>query len=349
MPYRNEYASGDSLWRLVESESVKEFGGVIRRDGPGEAADPPAELAPPRGRNAVSRVIVIDGSSVVSEVRNGYPGAEAALLQIAAVVIDIGALRNLPQGTIPRPSAIRAMEDPQTLDAVLPGRNVVRAGVTGDTPEQFFRHTVYETLAGRRVDDDHETLLETMRAITPPRSFQCPDEDCGERILVDAGTMERRCSHHVFETDGLRLHERFEDYGSSAQAYTAMRQVVEHLVLVNIMRYFERTARWNVFRSTAFVMDGPLAIFGMPAWLKDHVGREVERLHERALANGGPGVLLFGVEKSGQFLDHLGALDRSDGEGPRGRLASGLALAPIARTPIATSPCARWTPSRTAS
>ena len=328
MPYRNEYASGDSLWRLVESESVKEFGGVIRRDGPGEAADPPAELAPPRGRNAVSRVIVIDGSSVVSEVRNGYPGAEAALLQIAAVVIDIGALRNLPQGTIPRPSAIRAMEDPQTLDAVLPGRNVVRAGVAGDTPEQFFRHTVYETLAGRRVDDDHETLLETMRAITPPRSFPCPDEGCGERIFIDAGTMERRCSHHVFETDGLRLHERFEDYGSSAQAYTAMRQVVEHLVLVNIMRYFERTARWNVFRNTAFVMDGPLAIFGMPAWLKDHVGREVERLHERALANGGPGVLLFGVEKSGQFLDHLGALDRSDGEGPRGRLASGLALAP---------------------
>ena len=330
MPYNNEYASGDSLWRLVESESVREFSGVIRRDGTNEAGEPPTELAPGRGMNAISRVIVIDGSTVSEEVRNGFPGAEAALLQIAVVVIDIGALRSIPPGVIPRPSAIREMEYPQTLDAVLPGRNVVRAGVAGDTPGQFFRHTVYETLSDRRVDDDHETLLDTMRAITPRRSFPCPIEDCEERISIDAGRMERRCSHlePVFETDGLRLHERFEDYGSSAQAYTAMRQVVEHLVLVNIMRYFERAGRWNVFRNTAFVMDGPLAIFGMPAWLKDHVGREIERLHEQALANGGPGVLLFGVEKSGQFLDHLRALDRSDADGPRARLASSLALAP---------------------
>ncbi len=330
MPYGNEYASGDSLWRLVESESVKEFEGMIRRGDPEDAPEPPPPLTPPRGVDLISRIIVIDGSTVTHAVRNGYPGAEAALLQLAAVIIDLSALRSIPRGSIPRPSAIRDMEDCRTLDSVLPGRNVVRRSVPGDTPRTYFRFTIHEMLSGRKVDRDHETLLETMRAIAPPRSFQCPADECEESLPELSGTGHCPCERKVlvFETDSLRLHERFEDFGSSAQAYTAARQVVEHLAMVNIMRFFARRGWWNAFRTTAFVMDGPLAIFGMPAWLKSHVQNEVTRLHELALEHGGPGVLLFGVEKGGMFLDHLEALDQSDQEGPRSLLDPGTALAP---------------------
>lgn len=329
MPYRDEYASGDSLWRLVESESVKEFEGIIRRDGPEEAAEPPQELVPARGLDLVTRIVVIDGSTVRHMVRNGYPQAEAALLQLAAVIIDLTGLRSIPKGSIPRPSTIRDIEDCQTFDAVLPGRNVVRRGMPGDSPRTYFRFTIHEMLSGRKVDRDHETLLETMRAIAPGREFRCPAEECPKSLPPLSGTDHCPCARNelVFETDSLRLHERFEDFGSSAQAYTAAQQVVEHLAMVNIMRFFEERGLWNAFRTTAFVMDGPLAIFGMPAWLKSHVQNEVTRLHGLALEHGGPGVLLFGVEKSGMFLDHLKALDQSDHEGPRARLYPKTALA----------------------
>ena len=223
-------------------------------------------------------------------------------------------MRSIPKRSIPRPSTIRDIEDCQTFDAVLPGRNVVRRGVPGDSPRTYFRFTIHEMLSGRKVDRDHETLLDTMRAIAPARGFQCPAEECPESLPPLNGTDHCPCarSELVFETDSLRLHERFEDFGSSAQAYTAAQQVVEHLAMVNIMRFFEERGLWNAFRTTAFVMDGPLAIFGMPAWLKSHVQNEVTRLHGLALEHGGPGVLLFGVEKSGMFLDHLTALDQSD-------------------------------------
>ena len=331
MPYRNEYASGDSLWRLVESESVKEFQGIVRQGGLGEAVEPPPALTPPRGHDRITRIIVIDGSTVTSAVRIGYPGAEAALLQLAAVIIDLGALRDIPPASIPRPSVIRGIEDCRTLDAVLPGRNVVRRDIVNDTPKRYFRFTIQQMLSGRQVDRDHETLIETMRAITPLRGgFRCPMEDCGKTIPRLQGAGECPCARRepVFEADSLRLHERFEDHGSSAEAYTGARQVVEHLAMVNIMRFFERRGWWAAFRTTAFVMDGPLAIFGMPAWLKRHVQSEVSRLHDAAVARGGPGVMLFGVEKSGMFLEHLKALDRSDHDGPRDRLERGLALVP---------------------
>ena len=330
MPYRDEYASGDSLWRLVESESVKEFKGMIRHDISSDSAALPKALTPPRGSDSITRIIVIDGSTVPHAVRNGYPGAEAALLQLAAVIIDLSVLRNIPPGSIPRPSTIRDIEDCRTLDAVLPGRNVVRRGVTQDTPKDYFRFTIQEMLSGRKVDRDHETLLETMRSIVPPRTFRCPGDDCVKSLPLLSGAGRCPCERKelVYETDSLRLHERFEDFGSSAQAYTATSQVVEHLAMINIMRFFEQRGWWNAFRTTAFVMDGPLAIFGMPAWLKSHIQNEVTRLHGLSLTHGGPGILLFGVEKSGMFLDHLHALDHSDLEGPRARLDLGIALAP---------------------
>ena len=332
MPYENEFATGESLWRLVESASVKEFEGVIRYGGPEEAAEPPATVTPPRGQSEINRIIVIDGSTVPRPVRNAYPGAEAALLNLAAVVINLQMLRDIPPGAIPRPSTMRDIEHCRTFDAVLPGRNVVREGVADDTPKHFFRFTIHQMLSDRRVDDDHETLIETMRAIVqPPRSsFPCPGEDCSKRIPTLEGVSVCACEkcEQVFETDSLRLYERFEDFGSSAQAYTATQQVVEHLAMVNIMRFFERRGWWSAFRTTAFVMDGPLAIFGMPAWLKLYLQREIARLHEEVVKRGDPGVLLFGVEKSGMFLEHLKALDQSDYEGPRARVESGLALAP---------------------
>lgn len=333
MPYRDEFARGDSLWRLVESPSVTAFKGVIRYSATEQAHPLPQRIEPLRSMDHLHRLVAIDGSTVSAQIRNGYPGAEAALLQLAVIVVNLKDLRNLPSVTIPRPSAIRDLEQCRTLDEVLPGRNVVRNDVKNDSAQRFFRSQIYSLLNSARFDDSHETLLETLSAITAARHdthCRCPIEDCDNDIEVRAGKMQCPCDRDelIFETDLLRIHERFEDHGSSAQAYTAVREVVEHLALVNILRYFERVKRWSVFRTTAFVMDGPLAIFGMPAWLKTYVQSEIARLHSKCLMEGGPGILLFGVEKSGQFLEHLKALDWGEQEGPGQRLPPGTALAP---------------------
>ena len=47
------------------------------------------------------------------------------------------------------------------------------------------------------------------------------------------------------------------------------------------MRYFEKTDRMDAFRHTAFIIDGPLAIFGTRL-AQYYVGTEVARLHDKA-------------------------------------------------------------------
>ncbi len=331
MPYENEFARGDSLWRLLESASVQEFEGTIRKREKSEPLSLPTRLNLKRDESVLKRVVAIDGSTTTHTVENGFPGAEAALLNLAAIVIKIQAIRDIPDDYIPGPREIRELESCRTMSAVLPGRNIVRNEEPSDSPKRFFRATLCKELEAK-FDPNHETLLETLRAITKQHDgkIRCPVDDCEQHLRPRKNISICPCDRKeaIYETDVLRAHERFEESGSSEQAFTAFRQAVEHLSLVNILRYFERTNSWEVFRDTAFIMDGPLALFGMTAWLHAHVRKEIARLHAGALRRGAPGILLMGVEKSGNFLEHLKRLDWMPDKGPGQRLANRTTLVP---------------------
>jgi len=334
MPYENERATGDSLWRLEDNESVKAFRGTIQTREPSESHELPTSISPPRRQRAIRRIIAIDGSTITKTVQNGFPKAEAALLNAAVIVIKTEELSRIGWNDIPSPSQLRDLEKVNTMSAVLPGQNVVGRKVEEDTPKKFFRSTIRQEL-NFKLDPNHESLLETFLAITRigaelDRKFQCPIEDCNNRISRLETDAICPCDYkeQLYPTDSLRTHERFYDNSSSEQAFTAFRMVTEHLLLVNIIRYFHkhRPLRW--FDEIAFIMDGPLAIFGMPAWLKDHVQSEVERIHDDLVSKGHAGLLLMGMEKSGEFLDHLEELDWHQSLGARQRLSNSTALAP---------------------
>ena len=338
MPYNGERATGDSLWRLEENPSVKAFRGMIRiRNREGAECLPPT-VEPHRRQNAIRRIVAVDGSTVTKAVQNGFPMAEAALFNAAVIVIKVDELRSFDRDNIPRPSQLRDLERVATMSAVLPGQNVVGVTPEQDAPKKFFRQTVREEL-NFKLDDNHESLLETFHAIAADAikggaSFQCPIEDCGqgEAGKVPRETTDGLCGCDrkapLYSTDSLRMHERFHDHGTCEQAFTAFRMVTEHLLMVNIIRYFRQKLPPSCFDRTAFIIDGPLAIFGMSAWLKDHLQAEVARIHNELTQIGRPGLLLMGIEKTGQFTDHLEELDWRETEGQRQRLENGTALVP---------------------
>ena len=224
------------------------------------------------------------------------------------------------------------MEQCDSLDAVLPGRNVTEKDHPTDSPRRFFRRTIYRALDGP-IEAGHESLLETLTAITKDRDggeIRCPVEDCAERLTPTDHRSTCHCprKEEIYPTDALRLQERFDETGPNGQVFTLAQQVTEHLAMVNILRYCEKAGNPAFIRDTAFIMDGPLALFGMSAWLHIWVGREIERIHTRYAQDHHPGVLLIGVEKTGQFLEHLKQLDWSDRDGPGAILPHRTALAP---------------------
>ena len=330
MPYEKEVASGDSLIWLENSRALREFKGIIRqREGQAKLLPPPM-LSPPRRGWWPRRVIAVDGSNIVQRVNNGFPGAEAGLLMISVVSVKLDALRDIAPGTIPAPSVFRNMESACTLEAALPGIGVVQQDIRDDTPKDFFRRSAYSTLSGT-IAGNHESLLETLRGIGGQRvRFECPAEGCENIHVHKECEYECECGRgeKMFETDALRLHEYFQDVGSSGEAHGRLRDVSEALVLLNILRFFAEKEP-GYLADCAFVLDGPLAMFGTPASILRPIRDEYLRLNEKAKnANNGQDIVVFGIEKSGRFCQHWEEIDWDDDKGPRSRFPDGTVIVP---------------------
>jgi len=63
------------------------------------------------------------------------------------------------------------------------------------------------------------------------------------------------------------------------------------------------------------MVDGPLAMFGHPAWLSPLIKAELKRLNKIVREHTGDDLLIIGVEKSGAFVTHFEEVDKtSSGE-----------------------------------
>jgi hypothetical protein len=136
------------------------------------------------------------------------------------------------------------MESASTFDCVLPGANIVRPDIEGDTPQRFFRQTAFDAFSGR-LDSSHETLIDTVRAVvggphTPVRAPRCPVEECPQDLAPGIGAYTCCCDRNeaLFETDAFRFAERFSEVSSNGEAHGEVRHVLEIVSLVNMLRFF---------------------------------------------------------------------------------------------------------------
>src|SRR5262245_11871025 len=110
MPYEGEFAHYRPLQRIVTSERVQNLLGNYRIRG-GDASHP-SDLAlwreaPPATAWAASWVLAVDGCHAEVRIRNGFPGAEAAYVTVASVLLDLEKTRSLDQSRPVDPQVFR--------------------------------------------------------------------------------------------------------------------------------------------------------------------------------------------------------------------------------------------------
>lgn len=114
------------------------------------------------------------------------------------------------------------------------------------------------------------------------------------------------------------------------EAHGEVRHVIEVVTLLNMLRYFARSGvTIGYLRDAVFILDGPLALFGHPAWLTPYVRDELKRINRLCRAEGFQ-MAVFGFEKSDAFVHHFDRLDMCVERGPRGKYPNGTAFAPDA-------------------
>jgi hypothetical protein len=325
MPYEGEFAGYRPLNRIVGTERVKKLLGRARvftppANAPG-AVPAPAPMPPDRSADFV---VAIDGSSAEVDVKNGYPGAKVGYCTVASVLLKMREIDKLDESRPVDPRDFRRTEEAATIDAALPGSNVVTRSQRSACGS--FRQELYELFQEAVVDEtERNSLLTTyegllaLKPTSPERGAACPyqADGCNRRFDPGPGVGSCVCDHKhpVYSTDALRVHEGFRDIGTNGEAFGEVMQVCERVLLIHLLRGFEKRNLLDRIDRVAFFLDGPLAVFGHPAWLSAAIQTELTRLNEAARKKTGADLAILGIEKSGAFVSHFEELDRTETPG----------------------------------
>ena len=320
MPYLDERAGLASILAIAQSGIVDEFRNrLVERHG-GTPLPLPSFAAIPDGR-ARRHIVAIDGSNIYEPIPGALPCTEAGLVSLGVVLIDtvkLFSLPRLPMSHAVNPRELKDTEKGEALGTMLPGRNAARRDGAG--PRQWFRETIDRELRHVRFGD--ETFADTLEALLATnREIQCPAADCGQRHILVTGPNAMSecpaCRLPILLTDGLRIHEQFDETKPAVECHSRFRDALEILTLMNILRYLVKTREGrDAIANAAFVLDGPLAAFGTIAVLAKAVHDELRRIQECLNAEGIELLVMSGV-KSGPFVEHFAELDRAPEPGRR--------------------------------
>src|SRR5260370_40985951 len=143
MPYEGEFAGYRPLQRIVETERVKNLLKKSRVHVPSTTGG--LNLLPKASPNASTPLpifaVAIDGSWAEVDVRNGYPGAKVAYCTVASVLLDLAKVDQLDASRPVDPREFRKTEEASTLDAAMPGCNVVTR--TNASALHSFREAIF--------------------------------------------------------------------------------------------------------------------------------------------------------------------------------------------------------------
>jgi len=263
--------------------------------------------------------ISIDGSKQEVEVRPDFPSARVGFAQVAGVFSQLDALVPAPRGGFVDPVAIAQAAHAALVKGVVPTSVVtVRPG---QTMYEAWREGVWDLFTTCELEGPAgirtslvNVLAHVLGTPTVPVSSvtleRCPgrhDRDCqvGGLEIPISGAKCPECGTTLYFTDATNTHDEVEEFGSNDNALGRLMSVLELLTFLWQIRIFSQIDPGRVFPRCAFLLDGPLAMFGRPAGLKRHALRFLQAIHAQEIAAGRVGLpVVIGIEKTGVLAEH---------------------------------------------
>ncbi|NJL99150.1 MAG: DNA double-strand break repair nuclease NurA [Synechococcaceae cyanobacterium SM2_3_2] len=323
MPYGRETAGKGGHSDFVRNPDVQAFLGeceYMREPSEQEAAEMVKDfVAAPKGDppQLPKFVVASDGSKSDEPISEKLPSTQIGFVKVSHVLILMDKYKELidPQSRFVDPFKVAELHrSANPITFVLPGSNIKYKGAT--SVKDGFRRAVFDQLSTNRRDSANRFVLaEALVELSsgPIQLEKCPS--CGGQVLDLAFTKTNLtheclyCETTIYVTDWLRLHEGISDFGDNRGAMTRMMNAVEHLLMAALIQEL-----WNkdleALSHTAFVIDGPLALFGEPAKLHARIMDLIFRVNQALIKAKKEPLLVIGLQKSGAVMDHALLLNR---------------------------------------
>jgi hypothetical protein len=335
VPYDGEIANKASHSDIVRNPEVAEFlegCEYLRPPSEEEVQLAIARFQVPPSTEGVSlgeHVVAIDGSYYEASIDDRLPSTKVGYVKIGCVLIDLAAfrtLRDMRTGFVDPMRVARLNDQNSPLTFTLPSANIRWGGAS--SVRDSFRYAVDSHLYGDATRfnpaDPSTSMRTTLFHLAARRAgelgtgnakilrvHRCPTCGHGPIELRDVPDLQRcpYCDSLVFPSDCLRIWEEVSDYQSNAEALSRFMLAIEHVLPIHYVRFLSESSP-SVLSSMAIFVDGPLAVFGNPAWLHGPIMDFLHETNSKLAAEGQQGLLMIGLQKTGQVVDHLRLLDR---------------------------------------
>ena len=321
MPYSRETAGKGGHADFVKNPDVQEFLAdceYLRVPSTEEAAAIASTFVKAPGAeppNLPDYVVASDASKSDTAISSKLPSTQVGFIKVSHVIREMKMYGELidPKTRFVDPfKAADLHRNAAPITFTLPGSNIRYQ--MAKSVKDGFRRAVFRQLSADKSEGKNSrfVLTDTLLFVNDGRIqlSSCPSCDAAENFSFTAECLSCTCStcgEPVFLTDWLRLHEDISDFGDNTSAMTRMMNAIEHLLLAALIRQvFNSDAR--ALARMAFVMDGPLAIFGQPAKLHSRIMSLLFDVNRRLAELSLEPLLVMGLQKTGVVMDHANLL-----------------------------------------
>ncbi|ABP68166.2 hypothetical protein Csac_2594 [Caldicellulosiruptor saccharolyticus DSM 8903] len=315
MPYINEFSNKISHERIIKNpkviEKLKEF--KISYEIPALQTNDIIKLfqqiETKEASQKIKFVFTVDSSYVEVPLNNNIPSATVGIVNFSVSIVDLEKKYSLSKSEFIDPQKFNDMFNSSLLTFVTPGHNVILKEDLSTI--QSIRLSIFEFFSQKPFNN--LSLLDTLKDILKSKddkiSFLCPNPDCHTNIDWDLKNSNDyidncpRCGERIYLSDWLRLHEAVDEELGTGSILSRFSQASEHLIVLNLLQTIMNNQFLNnLLENIAFIIDGPLAIYGQPAKLHAYILRYLHQLRDK-------GFIYFGVIKSGRLKDHFTILE----------------------------------------
>lgn len=322
MPYVRETAGKGGHADFVRNPDVQAFLSeceYLREPSDADASELASRFIPAPGDSPPSLpkfVVASDASKNDTPINDKLPSTQIGFLKVSHILVKMDAYAGLvdPSNRFVDPFKVAEMHrSASPITFTMPGSNIRYRGI--QSVKHGFRRALFDQMSVNR--GDTSTPLYLTQALKRLVSTELKIDGCptclqkSHSYTFQTADIEHchSCKAPIYITDWLRLHEGISDFGDNSSAMTRMMNAVEHLLLgAFVQQVYDVNP--GALSDIAFVLDGPMALFGEPAKLSFRMQKLIHTVNQKLDQLGLPNMLVIGLQKTGGVMDHATLLER---------------------------------------
>lgn len=272
-------------------------------------------------------IIGLDANFYEAKVRKEIPFTNVGFVKVSNVLLKKKEIEEAVDDRFLNPFNIaKIQKNNESHIFVFPSSNIlyknsntIRDGFRSRMEELFNTIKSFE-------NDENSSLIQTLFWLNENRKGNCGNKDIiihncanyncsGKNIKYINIKNQQYCPHcnkPIYATDCLRIWEEIsEDSPSNLSSLSRFSNVIKPIFLAHYIRTIKLKSKeiyLNVLSGMMFVINGPLAVFGNPAWTHGSLMKIIFDVNEELEKSGLDKMMVIGIHNSSEVLSYANYL-----------------------------------------